>query len=297
MTADALTELRPGCKVNLYLRIVRRREDGMHELETLFFPLPTPGDVLRVRQLPDSSPPGLRFSCSVPELEGPQNLVVQAYEAFVASGGLPLSLEAHLEKHVPAGAGLGGGSADAAAMLRHCNMLAQEQGQALEHDVLAELARGLGADVPFFLQDAPAFATGVGEKLRPAPEVAQWLSGWHVLLCMPEVHISTGWAYGAWDDKQDSARLTAFETQAIDAFCLEGLALYNSFEAVVLEAWPQLRSIKVFLLRNGARGALLSGSGASVFGLFREHAAAQTAGQELAAQGVTSVCIQLAQGA
>jgi len=291
MTRPAV--LSPGCKINLNLRILARRDDGMHEIQTLFYPLPEPSDTLTIAERPAAQKTGLQFSCSTPGLECGDNLVVRAWEAFAETSGLEPSLSVHLDKGVPMGAGLGGGSADAAAMLLHLNWLAGREGLALAPEHLAEMALGLGADVPFFLQQQPCFATGVGETLSPAPEVSDWLSGWWIVVAMPGIHVATGWAYGAWDELNAATPggLTAFDAQAIDPFCPEGLTLYNSFEAVVLPAWPKLRSLKDFFLRCGAEGALMSGSGSSVFALFREQRAAQLARQELAATAVACVCV------
>jgi len=205
---------------------------------------------------------------------------------------------AHLEKRVPAGAGTGGGSADAAAMLQLMNELSQRTGRSLAAEQLATVAAGLGADVPFFLHGGAAWATGIGEKLRPAPKVSAQLAGMHVLLCLPDFPVSTAWAYGAWDERfARSSGLTAPAVESIGTFCSEALVLFNSFEAVVMAAYPALGWLKDELLRQGAQGALLSGSGSCVFGLFRHAQDAAHARQALAASDRAMSCIQTNSGA
>lgn len=288
----------PGCKINLYLRILARRDDGMHELETLFLHLPRPSDRLEVQALPEAGPAGLRFTCSAADLAGEDNLVVRAYEAFCRASGLRPPVAAHLEKRVPSGAGTGGGSADAAAMLQLMNELAHRQDKGLAPQHLASVAAGLGADVPFFLHRGAAWATGIGENLQPAPDVAAYVSDMQVLLCLPDFPVSTSWAYKAWDECfAGNSSLTASSDEGIRTFCPEALALYNSFEAVVMAAHPALGWLKDDLLRLGAQGALLSGSGSCVFGLFRNAQDAAHARQALVASHRALTCIQTSSGA
>lgn len=287
---NGAAELRPGCKINLRLRILGRRPDGYHELETLFYPLPEPTDRILVR--PGSAGAGLEFTCSVPELAGPENLVARAYRDFATASGFTPDLALHLDKRTPVGAGLGGGSADAASVLLHLNRLAGPL--AVPQARLAELALGLGADVPFFLLGQPALARGVGERLLPVPEVDRRLEGCWLLLCTPEVRVSTAWAYRAWDEANPDAvtempesgdgrvsdTLTASPGEAIEPLCPKAPMLVNSFEAVVFPKHPELRRIKELLLDTGAAAALLSGSGSSLFGLYRTQADARR-GQEV----------------
>ena len=147
------------CKVNLRLAVGARRPNGYHDIDTFFLPLPEPSDVMRVRRYDE--PGDIDFTCSDPELETDDNLVARAYRAYGAATGYSPRLEVCLTKHIPHGAGLGGGSSDAAALLRYVNDRAGEA--ALAASDLASLALTLGADVPFFLLGGPAKATGVGE--------------------------------------------------------------------------------------------------------------------------------------
>ncbi len=264
---------RTGCKVNLYLDIVGRRSDGYHELSTLFLPLPSPGDTLHIRERESGS--GFMFRCNAPSLDQETNLVVRAYRSFTARTGLAFDLEVRLEKCVPVGAGLGGGSADAGALLRCLNALAGTR--ALPADELNSLAVGLGADVPFFLQSEPCWAAGIGEVLTPVSEVRALLRGLYLVLVSPSLPVSTAWAYGAYAARAVKAATPFCLTRGANASIASWFqtpAMFNSFEQVVFPAFPRLRRVKEALLAKGAAAALLSGSGSSLFGLFRrrEHA-------------------------
>lgn len=281
--ADEMTIAVP-CKVNLHLHVGPRRADGYHDISTFFLPLSAPSDRLRIRRM--DGPGGLTFTCSNPELETSDNLVVRAYSAFAAATGRAPHLEVHLTKDVPYGAGLGGGSADAAAMLTYLNALDAESPLSKEH--LAKVAVGLGADVPFFLLGRPALASGIGEKLVPRDP---GLQGWHVILVCPSTQVKTAWAYAALDAARSFPAKSGqeFLTSVFDpnkrAFCVTGAPLRNDFEPVVFAAHPELGRAKERLLALGAAGALLSGTGSAVFGLFRQRHAAEIALASLSETG------------
>lgn len=298
-------KVRVGCKVNLYLEITGVRDDGYHELETLFYPVPEPHDILEfatgeaAQAGPDGRPParvadGLALWCSEPALETASNIVAKAYEAFAARTGFRPELTALLSKGIPHGAGLGGGSADAAAMLSWLNAGAEEKALALED--LSALAARLGADVPFFLMNRPAWATGIGEKLAPA-EVD--FSGMTMLVAVPPERVNTAWAYKAWDEAHFHASGEPMRTQGVNKLAaiplcprgmnrllLRGRLFANSFEQVVFKAYPRVRMLKERLLNLGAAAACMSGSGSSVFALFEEHALAAKAASGIKQQGV-----------
>jgi len=276
--------LRVGCKVNLYLEIVGVRPDGYHELRTLFQPVAEPHDLLH---LTPGGGPGLRLTCSDPALAGPDNLAAQAYEAFAARTGLRPGLDAHLEKSIPSGAGLGGGSADAAAMLAWLNT--EAGAQALPQEELSALAASLGADVPFFLLGRPAWATGVGEILEP---VRTKLEGLHLLLAMPAERVNTAWAYRAWDAlhreeeaRNGASRLTSLCPASMRPFCVSGTFIANSFEPAVFRELPGVQSLKRRMTVLGAAASCMSGSGAAVFGLFRDQRHASDARAVLEGEG------------
>ena len=278
------TALSIPCKVNLRLAVGPRRSDGYHDIETFFLPLPEPCDAFFLRRFDEAG--DIEFTCSDPELETDANLVVRAYRAFAATTGFSPRLEAGLKKRIPHGAGLGGGSSDAAAMLRYLNERAGDA--ALAPDALAALALTLGADVPFFLGDAPALATGVGERLVPTDP---GLAGWHVLVACPGVKVPTAWAYAALDaartfpSKPGGEFLTSVFDANKRAFCVTGAPLRNDFEPVVFAAHPELGRVKERLLALGAAGALLSGTGSAVFGLFRKRQTAALALSDLSGGG------------
>lgn len=268
--------LTAGCKVNLYLDITGVRPNGYHELHTLFVPLAEPADTLTVTPAEGS---GLRLTCSRPELEGPDNIIIKAYEAFAEATGFRPGLRVHLDKRIPFGAGLGGGSSDAAAILRYLNDSAGQA--ALEHTALSALATRIGADVPFFLLDGPAWATGIGEELVPA-ELD--LAGFTLVVLCPDIHVSTPWAYAAWDAAHPATQKNEKRPECLTCaasagkcFPCSAFLLHNSFEHVVFGAFPKLRQLKEALLRQGAAGAVMSGSGSSLCALFRNRQDAERA--------------------
>jgi 4-diphosphocytidyl-2-C-methyl-D-erythritol kinase len=270
-----------GCKVNLYLDITGIRENGYHELETLFYPVPEPHDTLEL-ELSEGSH-GLQLTCSDITLQGPTNLVAKAYEVFAARTGFSPGLKVRLEKRIPSGAGLGGGSADAAALLGWLNAQAKEL--ALSAEALSSLAAGLGADVPFFLSNTPAWATGIGEVLEATD---RFLSGLTMLICVPSVRVNTAWAYKVWDQARGhgaalgtSQPLTRLCPASMRPFCVSGTLIANCFEKVVFQAYPAVRLLKERLLSLGAASACMSGSGSAVFGIFRNAARADAAASAL----------------
>ncbi|TIH16487.1 4-(cytidine 5'-diphospho)-2-C-methyl-D-erythritol kinase [Marinifilum sp. JC120] len=275
-------------KVNLYLKIVGKREDGYHELETLFHPFPALADTLEVTETGE----GCTIHCAEFDLPAEDNLIYKAWDKYSEATGFRPGLHIELTKRTPTGAGLGGGSSDAASMLRFLNNHPKSPG--LAHDKLNALAAGLGADVPFFLLDGPAWAKGIGEILFP---VEVDLSGLTALLACPDVHVNTVWAYKAWSNRDQSTNL-----KKSDAFDLTTSAsgnnrtasqtkvtLFNDFEEVVLPEFPKIRETKEYLLKNGACGAVMSGSGASVISFFRERGAAKKAASGLKSMKVESV--------
>lgn len=275
------------CKVNLYLRVGPRRPDGYHDLDTFFLPVAEPSDALFIRRFDE--PGDIDFTCSDPSLETDDNLVVRAYRCFADRTGYRPRLEVGLKKRIPYGAGLGGGSSDAASLLRYCNDRAGPA--ALSEPDLAQLALGLGADVPFFLLDGPARATGVGEKLVPQdPE----LTGFFLVVVCPRQRIPTAWAYAALDTsrnfpaKPGTELLTSVFEGNRRTFCVTGRPLQNDFEPIVFDTHPEIGRVKERLLAIGAAGALLSGSGSAVYGLFRARQTAVLALAEFSGNGPTA---------
>lgn len=258
-------ELKSPCKINLLLNILGPRPDGFHELETVLQPVGL-CDTLALAK----TPAGLELSCNDPSLPvDASNLVWRAAANFFAAAGIAGGVRIHLEKKVPREAGLGGGSANAATALRGLNQLF---GRPLSGEVLHTLAAGLGSDVPFFLQDGPALATGRGESIRPLAPFPS-LSGWWVLLVHPGFGISTAWAYRALARFPEAQRGRPGRAeqlvQALEAGDLSRAApqFYNALEAPAFAKFPWLALAREFLEENGAAVSRMTGSGSALFAL------------------------------
>lgn len=274
------TLIEAGCKINISLQITGLRPNGYHELDSLFYPLPTPCDRLHISPAPAT---GFHCTCDTAGIDPAHNTLTKAYARYAANTDFCPPLHVHLQKGIPHGAGLGGGSADAAALLLYLNT---HNPQPVPMPELISLATSIGADVPFFLQKKPCRVQGIGEILEPLPF---FLTGWHIVLLCPTDQVSTIWAYQAWDKanltKLHSLCLTSLELKAKE-FVFQRSYITNTFEGVVFEHYPQLRIYKEDLLRAGANAAVLSGSGASIVGLFKDEAVADMTAQSLSAQGL-----------
>lgn len=265
-------------KINLHLEILGVRDDGYHELNTLFLPLPVPCDLLKIEPGHDDN---FYMRCPEnPDLESASNLIYKAWKAFGEKTGHQPGIFVTLTKRIPMGGGLGGGSSDCAAMLRWLNDTADER--ALSHEEMIELGVGLGADVPFFLMDGPAWASGVGEVLTPATID---LSDITLVLACPDIHVDTPWAFKKWDEIHDSSRvqepLTTSASGTKNPSLVSAQTITNAFEPIIFLEHPTLREIKEKIIKSGAVAAAMSGSGASLFGLFRDRHAAQSAARAL----------------
>lgn len=268
-TRASITIKAPG-KLNLHLRITGKRSDGYHEIESLFVPVAL-WDTLNISK----ANKGLTVYCTGRELpEGPENLVYRAARSFFEKTGMRGGARISLVKVIPISSGLGGGSSDAAATLKGLNTLCDDP---LPGKDLEELALSLGADVPFFLFQGPAIARGIGELLEPVRDFPPF---WYVIVS-PGLAVSTAWAYG-----QVRLRLTVEGNRdKMESFNAATLKipdlLYNDLESVTLGKYPFLCSIKESLLASGALGALMTGSGPSIFGVFDSGQKAHEAGETL----------------
>ena len=265
-------------KLNLYLRVGARREDGYHELCTVFQTV-TLCDELSLTLHRQG---GVSLRSNLPWLpRDGRNLAVRAAELFFETLGRDNpGLYLNLRKRVPVGAGMAGGSTDAAAVLRTLN---RAFGRPLSAERLAEAALSLGADVPFCLRGGTALAGGVGERLRPAPA----LPDCPIVVAKPPFSVSTKLAFGLFDEYP--AAQPPDERALLDALARQDLpgaaaALYNSLEAPVVAARPAIGALRERLLELGALGARMTGSGAAVFGLFGEDQAAKKAYETLKKQ-------------
>jgi 4-diphosphocytidyl-2-C-methyl-D-erythritol kinase len=247
-----------NCKINLGLHVVRKRTDGYHDLETVFYPLPLQDivEVVRMEQSP------VQFSASGIAVDAPpgQNLCIKAYELVKRSFDLP-PVQMHLHKTIPAGAGLGGGSANAAFTLR---LLNSKFNLGLSVEQLLDLALQLGSDCPFFIVNKPCMATGRGELLEPV-ELPQ-LSSHMLVIVNPGIHIATSWAFAQVNPGTNGHSIREIISQPAETWKHE---LVNVFEEPVFRAHPAIAAIKDQLYHKGAVYASMSGSGSTVFGLFK----------------------------
>ena len=241
-------------KINLYLHILGRRPDGFHELETLMAPISL-GDTLDL----DLIASGIEFTCSDPALsDARDNLATKAARLFLEEFSLATGIRIHLEKGVPVGAGLGGGSSDAAATLR---MLDIFYGTGLARENLMRMASELGSDVPVFVDGRPAWCRGRGEIVEPADFTAQL----PLLLLKPAFGVPTPWAYRRWKDSPELSGVR-YNGQEFPWGRLE-----NDLERPVFEKYLLLATMKEWLREQPeAAGALMSGSGSTMIALLRE---------------------------
>jgi 4-diphosphocytidyl-2-C-methyl-D-erythritol kinase len=242
-------------KINLSLRVLGRREDGFHEIETLMVPLSL-ADEIEIHA--SYSGGGIAFACNDPTLPaGPGNLAYRAAELFCARTNRSPDVRLGLTKRIPHGAGLGGGSSDAAAVLLALNAHFHAK---FSVEKLAALAAELGSDVPFFVYDSAAVCRGRGERVTPVPFSARL----PLLLLKPSFPVPTPWAYRQWRDSREIPGVR------YSAQVFEWGELVNDLERPVFEKYLFLADLKSWLLEQSeAAGALLSGSGSTVLTLLR----------------------------
>ncbi len=253
-------------KINLYLRVVGRREDGFHELETVFQSV-SGGD-----ELCGEEDTAFTLACDDPEIPTDErNLVVKAglllQERFPETAGRGARLE--LRKGTPVGAGMGGGSVNGAAAL---HLLARLWDCSPSEEVLAELAAALGSDVPFFLRGGTALARGRGEALAPLPTPSLWF-----VLVKPPVSVHTGWAYRRWNPAVSSGPTVEACIAAVrDGDPLRiATVLRNDLEPGVVTGVPEIAAARSWLEQQGVLRARMTGSGSVVFGICRDESHAR----------------------
>ena len=270
LTNQTAIEILSPAKINVFLKVTGQRIDGYHELLTVFVPV-----ALYDKLIISKSEKELEVYCSGRELPKDQNnLVSQAAISFFEKTGIKKGVKITLIKNIPISSGLGGGSSDAATTLKGLNQLWPN---ALSKEDLEKLALSLGADVPFFLLQKPAIARGIGEILQP---IENFPSLWYVIVS-PNLMISTAWTY-----ERIKLNLTNNRNQNIISSFKKNIfnipeLLFNDLERVTLVKYPFLNSIKESLLQLGALGALMTGSGPSIFGLFDSAKKAREAGKIL----------------
>lgn len=249
----------PNCKINLGLQILNKREDGFHNLETVFYPVPLK-DALEL--IPTANKEiEIEFTGTGMTVDGKQedNLCIKAYHLLKKDFPQLPSVKIHLHKAIPMGAGLGGGSADAAFMLKLLNSRFNLNISTTE---LINYALQLGSDCPFFIINKPCLATGRGEALE---EIPLDLSSYKIILINPGIHINTGWAFSKINLYSEKKSIKQVIEQSVGNWKNE---LINDFEEPVFSAHPQIKEIKEALYNQGALYASMSGSGSTVFGIF-----------------------------
>ncbi|MDE7025731.1 MAG: 4-(cytidine 5'-diphospho)-2-C-methyl-D-erythritol kinase [Paramuribaculum sp.] len=247
----------PNAKINIGLDIINRRSDGYHNISTVMVPIPW-ADILEI--VPAKTPETtLTVTGRTVDCPSDKNLVMKAYRALNSVIPLP-PLEIHLHKIIPDGAGLGGGSADAAFTLTTINNLLQ---LGLSTDRMAEIASGIGADCPFFIYNSPMMATGIGTDLTP---VNIDLSQYKIIVVKPSVLVPTKEAYAGVTPampEKNLADLIHLPTEQWQGY------IKNDFEKSIADKHPQIADIKQAMLDSGAVYASMSGSGSAVYGLWK----------------------------
>lgn len=256
----------PCAKINLGLNIVSKRPDGYHNLETVFYPIPLT-DALEIKYMdekfPSESPCDLKITGNDIDCNEEDNLVIKAYQLLAADFQLP-RVHAHLVKRIPTQAGLGGGSSDAAYMIR---LLDERFRLNIGIPEMERYAAKLGADCAFFITADPSYAEGIGDVLMPVDVPGAGLGGYYLAVVKPSVAVSTRDAYAAIVPKTPAKCCRDIVRQPIETWKDE---LVNDFEAPIFAMHPELAAIKQSLYDTGAVYAAMSGSGSALFGIFRE---------------------------
>jgi 4-diphosphocytidyl-2-C-methyl-D-erythritol kinase len=294
MTADAQVDILSFAKVNFTLDVVGLMPDGFHAIESVMQTVSL-YDRLHLRFTRE---PGISVTCTVPEVPlDERNLAYKAALLFYEEFGFDEGLDIRIEKHIPLQAGLGGGSSNAAAVLKALSLRFTGMSENSEHflkERLSKLAEKVGSDVPFFLTGGTAFVAGKGQIVQSLPDIpTQWL-----VIVKPPFGVSTAWAYRRLDEMRGfgsgtqpmttSRRLSEYLQRVALSYPGADLKLesflHNDLEAPVIERYHQIKTLKEALLDFGAKGALMCGSGSAVFGLFTSETEARKAYESLNAR-------------
>jgi 4-diphosphocytidyl-2-C-methyl-D-erythritol kinase len=253
----------PNCKINLGLHILRKRADGFHDLQTVFYPIPLQ-DGLEVIQNVSSSAKEIEFTSSGLAIDVPpeNNICYKAYHLLKKDFSQLPSVKIHLHKTIPSGAGLGGGSADGAFTLL---LLNKKFNLDLTEEKLIHYALQLGSDCPFFIINQSCFATGRGENLE---KVGLDLSAYKIVLVNPGIHVNTGRAFSQTTPNSERKSLKEIITLPVAEWKQN---LKNDFEETVFTQHPEIKNIKKQLYEAGALYASMSGSGSTVYALFQKN--------------------------
>ena len=266
-TWSVAMKLRAYAKINIGLHVLRRRPDNFHDIETVFHEI----DLFDEIELALDDRTAMTADSILVPIDG-TNLCLRAALLMQKEKDVKEGVMIHLKKNIPIGAGLGGGSSDATTVLRGLNKLWKLN---ISNDKLRSLASQLGADVPFFVEGGSAYATGRGEILEHfSLDIPYW-----IVLVTPPIHVSTGWAYGHLKLHRNG------KAEGLNSILLKNLknpkklqsALENDFESSVFEAHPDIQTVKKQLVEAGSVFSLMSGSGSSVFGFFKDEQKAREA--------------------
>lgn len=249
----------PCCKINLGLNVVSRRPDGYHNLETVFYPIPL-HDNLEVVDAPNATEPYLLHETGL-HIDGTpeSNLVIRVLHSLRETYPQIPPVEIWLHKRIPSGAGLGGGSSDAAFMMR---LLNEQYELGMDDDDMEYRLSRLGADCAFFNKAVPAFATGIGDQLMPLNFT---LAGWDFVLVKPDIHVSTREAFSLVKPRRPERSILEALSHPVETW---RDTVVNDFEKSVFMHHPEIAAIKMTLYDMGAAYASMTGSGSSVFALF-----------------------------
>ena len=263
-------QMKAPAKVNYRLDVLGKRADGYHDLRMVMQRV----DLCDELEIALTETPGIRVVCgSAGVPDGPGNIAWRAADALLQLSGKTIGIDISITKKIPVGAGLGGGSSDAASVLMGVNELLE---LGLSDQRLMEIGVKLGADVPFFIFKKPALAEGIGNLLTPLDRVPYlW-----VVLVNPGIHVSTGWVYQNLQltNKAPAVNIPPSYSSLADVCEL----LSNDLEPVTIGKYPLLNELKEMLLAAGAGGSLMSGSGSTVFGLFADEGVARKAAADIA---------------
>jgi 4-diphosphocytidyl-2-C-methyl-D-erythritol kinase len=272
-------KIRAPAKINLALRVIGKRADGYHLLDTIMAPVTLFDDLEISKGVVDKTKrerkAQLRVTCDHPRVpSGEKNLAHQAAALLLRKAGVVQPIDVHIRKRIPIGAGLGGGSTDAAAALVGLNRLLK---LGFSQRQLEKLGAHLGADVPFFVRAGPVRARGIGDRLTPLSRLPPW---WLVII-YPGFPVPTAWVYKHFRLNLTKPRAnTKLSTLLTDAPKFADLFV-NDLEAVTVKRYPRIKLLKDSLIASGALGASMTGSGSAVFGVFGSREKAKTVYQKL----------------
>ena len=253
----------PNCKINLGLHVVLKRDDGYHDIETVFYPVPLQ-DALEAVQNKESEKKNFQFSTSGLTIHGKNedNLCIKAYQLLKKDFPQLSSIKLHLHKTIPTGTGLGGGSADGAFTLK---LLNQKFDLRLSTEQLLNYVRQLGSDCPFFVLNKPCYATGRGEVLET---IQLDLSAYKLIIVNPGIHVSTAEAFSLITPALPSRSIKKIIHQPVESW---KSGLKNDFEEPVFKKYPEIKQIKDDLYKAGAFYASMTGSGSAIYGIFEKN--------------------------